>query len=326
MARVLTGIQSSGEPHLGNLLGAILPALELAEQHQESAFFFIADLHSLTSRKDAQSLQKSTYEVAAAWLACGLNTEKDLLYRQSDIPEVTELMWYLACFTPYGQLKKAHAFKEKSKNLGQVNAGLFTYPVLMAADILLYDAEIVPVGKDQKQHLEITRDLASRINHFFNESIFIIPEPHIREQVMTIPGIDGRKMSKTYNNYINVFWDEQRLRKQVFRIVTAPTPLEAPKDPDKCTVFHLYSLVATAEETEELRKKYLNGGFGFKDAKELLFGKILERFKEAREKYRYFIENPKEIDKIFQQSAERAREVAVKVLNRLRKALGFPPR
>jgi len=324
MARVLTGIQSSGAPHLGNLLGAILPALDLSKQHpDEPAFFFIADLHSLTSLKDPELIRENTYKVAMAWLACGLDPEKDVFYRQSDVPEVTELTWYLLCFTPYGLLKKAHAFKEKSEKLGDVNAGLFTYPVLMAADILLYDAEIIPVGKDQKQHLEIARDIALKVNHHFGEEIFVIPEPLIREEVMIIPGTDGQKMSKSYHNTIDVFLPEKELRKQIMRIVTDSTPLEAPKDPNRCTVFKLYRLLAPPEKVEEMRQNYLNGGYGYGQAKQALFEVILERFKEERKRYQELKQNPETVENILRLGRDKAREIANAVLNRVRKAFGF---
>lgn len=324
MARILTGIQSSGAPHLGNILGAILPALELSKQYpNEPSFFFIADFHSLTSIKDPQLIQENTFKVALAWLACGLNPEKDIFYRQSDVPEVTELTWYLLCFTPYGLLKKAHAFKEKSEKLQDVNAGLFTYPVLMAADILLYDAEIIPVGKDQKQHLEITRDIAQKINHHFQENIFVIPEPLIREEVMVVPGIDGQKMSKSYHNTIDIFLPEKDLRKQIMRIVTDSTPLEAPKNPNNCTVFKLYSLLASPEQVNEMRENYLRGGYGYGQAKQALFEMILERFKEERKRYQELQNHPEEVERILRKGSEKAREVATKVLNRVRKAFGF---
>ncbi len=323
--RILTGIQSSGEPHLGNILGAIIPALELSAKTSEPSYFFIADLHTLTSNKDPEALQENTLKIAAAWLAFGLNPEKDVFFKQSDVPEVTQLMWYLACFTPYGLMRKAHSFKDKMQKFGEkaINVGLFTYPVLMAADILLYDAEIVPVGKDQKQHLEITRDLAIKINNYFGKEILKVPEPYIREDVMTIPGIDGQKMSKSYNNYISIFWDKKTLKKKVMSIITDSTPLEEPKNPEKCNVFKIYSVVATPEEIETMRQNYLKGGYGYGHAKKELLNKLLTRFAEEREKYNYYVENPEIVEEILQKGAEKARRTALEVLNRVRKAFGY---
>ncbi len=325
MTRILTGIQSSGEPHLGNVLGAILPALELSAKNNEPSFFFIADFHTLTSNKNVQALKENTLKIAAAWLACGLNPEKDIFYRQSDVPEVTQLTWFLACFTPYSLMKKAHSFKDKTAKFGEesINVGLFTYPILMAADILLYDADVVPVGKDQKQHLEITRDLAIKFNNYYGEEVFVVPEPYIREEVMTIPGIDGQKMSKSYNNYISIFWDKKQLKKKVMSIVTDSTPLEAPKDPDKCNVFKIYSTVAPQEKVQAMREKYLAGGYGYGHAKKELLNELLERFRAEKEKYDYYVSHPEEVEKILEVGAERARSVASEVLKRVRKTMGF---
>lgn len=322
MARILTGIQSSGKPHLGNLLGAIEPALELSAQQNEAAFFFIADLHSLTSLRDANLRRSHIRDVAAAWLACGLDPDKDVFYRQSRIPEVCELAWYLNCFAPFPMLANAHSFKDKSDNLPQVNAGLFTYPVLMAADILLYDAHIVPVGKDQKQHLEITRDLAASVNHQYPGTL-IEPEALIRETVMTIPGIDGRKMSKSYDNFINVFDDDKALRKRVMSIVTDSTPLEAPKNPETCNVFAIYRLVAPAEAVENLRQQYLAGGLGYGHAKEALFEALVARFGPARERFKAWVSDPQALEQTLERGEERARAVALPVLERVRRVLGY---
>ncbi len=228
MARILTGIQATGVPHLGNILGAIKPGIAMSKDPQHEAFFFIANLHSLTAIKDAELIRENTYGVAAAWLAFGLDTESNVFYRQSDVPEVTELMWHLNCFTPFPMLGNAHSFKDKSENLSDVNAGLFTYPVLMAADIVLYDADFVPVGKDQQQHLEMTRDIAGAFNHRYGE-VLVLPEASFDERVMIVPGTDGRKMSKSYNNFLNVFLPEKQLKKQVMSIITDSTPLEKPK-------------------------------------------------------------------------------------------------
>ncbi len=325
MTRILTGIQSSGEPHLGNVLGAILPALELSAQNDEPSFFFIADFHTLTSNKDVKALQENTLKIAAAWLACGLDPEKDVFYRQSDVPIVTQLTWFLACFTPYSLMKKAHSFKDKTAKFGEesINVGLFTYPILMAADILLYDAQVVPVGKDQKQHLEITRDLAIKFNNYYGEEIFVVPEPYIREEVMTIPGIDGQKMSKSYNNYISIFWDKKQLKKKVMSIITDSTPLEEPKNPDTCNVFKIYSTVASKEKTEAMRQKYLKGGFGYGHAKKELLNELTERFKMEKEKYDYYLAHPEEVEKVLENGARKARSVAEKVLQRVRKTMGF---
>lgn len=321
MPRYLTGIQSSGKPHLGNVLGAIAPALELS-QTAEPAFYFIADLHTLTSSKDPKALRENTLEVAAAWLACGLNVQKDVFYRQSQIPEVCELTWYLNCFAPYPMLANAHSFKDKSENLSSVNAGLFVYPMLMAADILMYDAEVVPVGKDQKQHLEMTRDVAEAFNRVVGPT-FVVPEAYIREDVMTVPGVDGRKMSKSYGNAINIFDEEKALRKRVMSIVTDATPLEAPKNPETCTVFALYKAVAPGAAVEELRRRYLEGNFGYGQAKQALFEALMERFGPAREKFRHFVENPQIVEELLKVGEEKARAVSRPVLERVRRALGY---
>ncbi|MEL6194574.1 MAG: tryptophan--tRNA ligase [Bacteroidota bacterium] len=323
MARILTGIQSTGVPHLGNLLGAILPAIELSRDTQNSSFLFIADMHSLTAIKEGEILEENTYTTAAAWLACGLDTDKTIFYRQSDVPEVAELSWYLTCFMPYSRLKLAHSFKDKADRMEQVNAGVFTYPVLMAADILLYDADIVPVGKDQKQHLEFTRNLAVAVNNAYGEDSLVVPEPQIDEKVMIIPGIDGEKMSKSRDNTIVIFQSDKKLKKQVMKIVTDSIPLEEPKNPDTCNVFALYSLLAGEEEIAQMRKNYLGGNYGYGHAKTALLDLLKETFKEEREKYNYYMENKHLIDEELQKGAGRAREVASGVLNRLRKRLGY---
>lgn len=323
MARVLTGIQSSGRPHLGNILGAIVPAIRLIEQNQEESFIFIADFHSLTSGKDGELRKQNTLAVAAAWLAFGLDIEKTTFYRQSRIPEVTELTWYLNCFTPFPMLANAHSFKDKSSKLADVNAGLFTYPVLMASDILLYSADLVPVGKDQLQHLEMTRDIASTFNRIMEEDILVIPEPRISEEVMIIPGIDGQKMSKSYNNYIDIFLPEKELKKNVNSIVTDSTPLEEPKDPDTCHVFKLYSLLADADQIEKMRANYLGGNYGYGHAKKELYELILAKFSKERETFSYFMSHPDEIEKRLSAGEEKARTIAMNVLNRVRAKLGF---
>ena len=262
MARILTGVQSTGTPHLGNLLGAVLPAIAMAEAPDNNAFLFIADLHSLTQIKDGKTLREHTFNTAAAWLACGLDTDKTVFYKQSDVSEVTELAWYLNCFYPYQRLTLAHSFKDKADRLQDVNAGLFSYPMLMAADILLYDADIVPVGKDQLQHLEMTRDVGARFNNQMGET-FILPQAKIQKASQYVPGTDGEKMSKSKNNLINVFLPEKELRKQIMGIKTDSTPLEEPKNPDRWTVFTLYSLLANDGQTAVLREQYLAGGMGY---------------------------------------------------------------
>ena len=323
MARVLTGIQSSGKPHLGNILGAILPAINLAREEANESFIFIADLHSLTTVKDGKLRQENVRAVAAAWLAFGLNVDRTVFYRQSRIPEVTELTWYLSCFSPFPMLANAHSFKDKADRLADVNAGLFIYPVLMAADILMYDAHIVPVGKDQLQHLEITRDIASAFNNRFGEELLLLPEPRISEEVMIIPGTDGKKMSKSYNNYIDIFLPEKELKKNVNSIITDSTALEDPKNPDTCTVFKLFSLIAEYEQTADLRKKYLAGNFGYGHAKKEFLQLILEKYGEERRLFDYYMSNPTALDEILETGEAKARDVAFRVLNRVREKLGF---
>lgn len=322
MSRILTGVQSTGTPHLGNLLGAILPAIEMANKPDNESFIFIADMHSLTQIKDAETLKNNTYSVAATWLACGIDIEKTVFYRQSDIPQTAELSWYLSCYFPYQRLTLAHSFKDKSDRLEDINAGLFTYPMLMAADILMYDAEIVPVGKDQLQHLEITRDVAKRFHAQMGE-VFVIPDGKVEENTMYVPGTDGAKMSKSKENTINLFVSDKKLRKQIMAIDTDSTPLEEPKDPDTCNVFALYQLVASKSETEALRKKYEAGGFGYGHAKQALYELLLERFEEPRKKYEYYINNPQEIDKALEVGAEKAKSVADAVLKKVRKKIGY---
>lgn len=322
MARILTGIQSTNVPHLGNILGAILPAIEQSKQPGNESFYFIADLHSLTTIKDAEFRKQSVYAVAATWLAFGFDTEKNVFYRQSQIPEVCELTWYLNCFTPFPMLANAHSFKDKSSRLSDVNSGLFTYPVLMAADILLYDANFVPVGKDQLQHLEITRDIASAFNHQYGETL-ILPEAKTDERVMIVPGIDGQKMSKSYNNFINIFLPEKELKKVVMSIVTDSTPLEEPKNPDTCNVFKLYKLIASENQIAEMRENYLKGGYGYGHAKTALYQLMLEIFKEPRDKYNYYMSNLIELENELKKGEEKARKVARSVLSRVKDKLGF---
>ncbi|MDG1760939.1 MAG: tryptophan--tRNA ligase [Flavobacteriaceae bacterium] len=322
MARILTGVQSTGTPHLGNLLGAILPAIKLAQINEHESFLFIADMHSLTQIKNKEVLSSNTLATAAAWLACGLDVEKTVFYRQSDVAEVTELMWYLNCFFPYQRLTLAHSFKDKSKDLEDVNSGLFTYPMLMAADILLYDAEIVPVGKDQLQHLEMARDVAARLNHQLGETL-VLPKAKVQEETMYVVGTNGEKMSKSKGNTINIFLPEKKLRKQIMGIATDSTPLEAPKDTTTCTVFKLYQLVASSEQQATMKQQYEQGGFGYGHAKQDLFECILATFSEERKAFDFFMNHPDEVEKTLQLGAQKAKSVAQSVLNRVRQKLGF---
>ena len=322
MARILTGIQSSGRQHLGNILGAIKPAIAMAAKPENESFLFIADLHALTTVKDGHLLRENVYATAAAWLACGLDPDKTVFYRQSDVVACTELTWYLNCFTPYPMLANAHSFKDKSDNLADVNAGLFDYPVLMASDILLYDAEFVPVGKDQKQHLEMTRDIASSFNNRYGE-VFVVPDAVIDENVMTIPGTDGRKMSKSYGNFIDIFLPEKELKKQVMSIVTDSTPLEEPKNPDTCNVFALYKLLADATQVAQMRQNYTGGNYGYGHAKKELLGLILETFATERQRFDQLMANTKAIDEALAIGANKARPIAEATVKRVRELLGY---
>ncbi len=322
MARILTGIQSSGKPHLGNLLGAILPAIELSKDSKNESFFFIADLHSLTSIKDKNLIQDNTRSVAAAWIACGFDTSKNLFYRQSKVPMVCELAWYLNCFAPYPMLANAHSFKDKADRLSDVNGGLFTYPVLMAADILLYDANIVPVGKDQKQHLEMTRDIASSFNNNYGET-FVIPEARIDTNLMTVPGTDGQKMSKSYGNIIDIFQPDKALRKNIMSIITDSTPLEEPKDPDTCNVYKLYEILSTETQSQEMRKKYLGGNYGYGHAKQELFELIRDKYRDERIQFDELINNPDQLENHLREGEKKAADIAAEVLGRVKSKLGY---
>jgi tryptophanyl-tRNA synthetase len=322
MNRILTGIQSSGVPHLGNILGAISPAIKLANQPKNEAFLFIADLHSLTTIKEASVRKHNTLAVAAAWLAFGLDTNKNIFYRQSRVPQVTELTWYLSCFVPYPMLANAHSFKDKSDKLSDVNAGLFTYPVLMAADILLYSANKVPVGKDQLQHLEITRDIASSFNYKYGDT-FVVPDAMIDESVMIVPGTDGQKMSKSYNNFIDIFLPEKEVEKQIKSIITDATPLEEPKNPDNCNVFKLYSLLASPSEIDQMRTNYMNGGYGYGHAKKELLQLILDKYSKERIKFQELMKNPDDVEKQLMAGELKASEIAEDKLNEVRTKLGF---
>ena len=322
MARILTGIQSSGRPHLGNILGAIIPAIALSQDKNNDSLFFIADLHSLTTIKDAETRIENVNATAAAWLAFGFDTTKNLFYRQSRVPQVCELAWFLSCFTPFPMLSNAHSFKDKSDKLSDVNAGLFTYPILMTADIVLYDADFVPVGKDQQQHLEMARDIAKAFNHQYGD-IFVVPEAKIDESVMVIPGTDGNKMSKSYGNTIDIFLPEKKLRKNVLSIITDSTPLEDPKDPDTCNVFKLYSLLAETNQIAEMRKNYEGGNYGYGHAKQALFELIMNIFSKERELFDFYMNNPQELNKQLEAGEKRAAAIANRKLTEVKGKLGY---
>ncbi len=322
MSRILTGVQSTGIPHLGNLLGAVLPAIKMAEAPNNDSFLFIADLHSITQIKEGEQLTKNTFATAAAWLACGLDIEKTVFYRQSDVSQVTELAWFLNCFYPYQRLNLAHSFKDKANQLEDVNAGLFTYPMLMAADILIYDAEVVPVGKDQLQHLEMTRDVAARFNHQMGET-FLLPKAKIQENTQSIIGTDGNKMSKSKNNFINIFLPDKDLLKQIMGIQTDSKTIEERKYPESCNIFKIFSLLGTPDQIENLKKQYLGGGMGYGHAKQALFELIVEKFKVERAKFNYFSENPQEVEVTLAKGAVKASKIADEVLLRVRRKLGF---
>ena len=322
MTRILTGIQSTGTPHLGNLLGAIIPAIELSRRKDNESLFFIADLHSFTTIRDPALLMENTYATAAAWLAFGFDTDKNLFYRQSDVTEVCELTWYLNCFAQFNRLQLAHSFKDKLGRTTDINTGLFTYPVLMAADILLYDSNVVPVGKDQVQHLEITRDIASRLNHVFPNTL-VLPELKVDERVMLVPGTDGQKMSKSYNNVIDIFLSDKKLRKQIMSIKTDSTPIEEPKESARCNVFKLYKLLASDVQSDELKIKYASGNYGYGDAKQELFELICDKYKSERAKFNHLMQNKKTLDLELAKGAEKAKVIARSVLNRVRMNIGY---
>jgi tryptophanyl-tRNA synthetase len=323
MSRILTGIQSTGTPHLGNILGAIIPAIEMSNKEGNESFLFIADLHSLTQIKNKEELKHNTYSVAATWLAFGLNPKKTVFYRQSDVPECTELAWYISCFFPYQRLKLAHSFKDKSSRLQDVNAGLFIYPILMAADILLYNANYVPVGRDQLQHLEITRDIASRINSKIGDTL-VVPEAIIQKNTMLIPGTDGEKMSKSKNNTINVLDSKNEIKKIINKkIITDDTPLEKPKDPDTSTIYKLYSLLASKEDSKIMHDKLKAGGYGWGHAKKDLLTLIDIKFSKEREKYLYYMNNLHELDNILLKGANKASKIAKETNLKLRNKLGY---
>ncbi len=322
MSRILTGVQSTGTPHLGNLLGAIIPAIEMSKNSKEESFLFIADMHSLTQIKDGKILKQNTYSTAATWLAFGLDVEKMVFYRQSDVPQVAELTWYLSCFYPYQRLTLAHSFKDKADRMQDVNSGLFSYPMLMAADILLYDAEVVPVGKDQLQHLEMTRDVANRFNNQMGDTL-VPPIAKVQENTMYVPGTDGEKMSKSKGNIIDIFLSDKLLRKQIMKIKTDSTPLEEPKNPDTCNLFALYKLVAKEVQIEEMRTNYKGGNYGYGHAKQAFFELIIDKYSKERELYHHYMNNLNEIDKALEIGARKASIIANEVLQRVRKKLGY---
>jgi len=322
MARILTGVQSTGTPHLGNILGAILPAIKMSNDSKNDSFLFIADLHSLTQIKNAEILRQNTLSTAATWLAFGLDIEKTVFYKQSEVPQATELAWYLSCFFPFSRLELAHSFKDKASRLEDVNGGLFTYPMLMAADILLYDANIIPVGKDQLQHIEMTRDVASRFHAKMGET-FVLPDAKIQEHTKLIPGTDGQKMSKSKNNVIDIFQNDKALRKQIMSIQTDSTPLEASKDWKACNCFSIYSLLASDEEVKIMKSNYEAGGYGYGHAKQALFELICKTFSEERERYNHYMTHPEDIEKALAIGAKKATAVANNVLERVRKKLGY---
>ena len=328
MKRILTGIKPTGSPHIGNYLGAIRPAIELASLPETTAMYFIADYHALTTVHDGKELDHLTREVAATWIAFGLDPEKTLFYRQSDVPEIFELAWVLACFTSKGWMNKMHAYKahldastDEDKDAG-INIGVYTYPVLMAADILMFDTDLVPVGKDQVQHVEIARDMAQRLNFTYKQELLRLPAAKIDEQTAIVPGLDGRKMSKSYDNTIPLFAPAKQLRKTVMKIVTDSTPPEAPKDPDKSLIFDLYKLFAKPDQVAELRERY-ESGIGWGDAKGALAEVLEATVAEPRKIYDELMADRPRLDRLLAQGAEKARAYAAPVLARVRKAVGI---
>ena len=318
--RVLTGIQPSGTLHIGNYFGTMRQSI--AAQSENECMYFIANYHAMTSEPEAAALRERTHQVAVDFMACGLDPEKTIFWRQSDVPEVQTLAWILSCLCPLGLLERCHSYKDKVAHGLEANHGLLAYPVLMAADILLYDIDYVPVGKDQKQHLEVTRDLAIRFNNRYG-NILTIPDAIIQPDVAVIPGLDGQKMSKSYNNTIEIFGEGKPIRSKFMKIKTDSTPMEEPKDPDKCTIFMLYKLMASQAEIEDLRAKYTAGGMGYGYAKELLYNKYLEYFAEAREKRRELMEKPEMVEEILREGARKASKIAVANLEKIKAAVGL---
>ncbi|MEC8253848.1 MAG: tryptophan--tRNA ligase [SAR324 cluster bacterium] len=319
--RALTGIKPSGTPHLGNYLGALRPALQLQQTHD--TFYFIADYHALTTVREPAQLKEHTYDLVAVFAALGMDFDQHTFFRQSDIPEVTEFSWILSCITAKGLLERAHAFKDAQSKQQEVNLGLFCYPVLQAADILLYDSNFVPVGKDQKQHLEMTRDIALRFNHLYGEDVLVVPEPLIGEEVATIPGLDGQKMSKSYNNVIPLFAPAKQVRKSIMRIQTDSLGVEDSKDPDQCNIFQLYRHFTTAEEQATLAERYRAGGMGYGEAKQQLFEAVERELGEAREAYLQLREQPETLEGILEKGRDKARRVALEVRKRVRSSVGL---
>ena len=324
--RILSGIQPSGILHIGNYFGMMRPAIAL--QAEGEAFYFIADYHALTSLQNPAALRENVRRVAIDFLACGLDPERAALFLQSDVPQVAELAWILGTVTPMGLLERCHSYKDKTARGMQASAGLFTYPVLMAADILIYDSDVVPVGKDQKQHIEVTRDIAVKMNEIYGRDlavgpIFKLPEARIKSETETVPGIDGQKMSKSYGNTIDIFGDEKETRKRVMSIVTDSSPVEAPKDPDSSTIFQLYSLFAAKEESEKMRDAFRRGGTGYGDFKKQLFAKLWEYFEPMRKRREELLADPGYIDGVLERGARRANEVADQVMTRVRSAVGL---
>ena len=324
--RILSGIQPSGVLHIGNYFGMMKPAIAL--QAEGEALYFIADYHALTSVRDPDALRKNCRRVALDFLACGLDPERATLFRHSDVPQVTELAWILSTVAPMGLLERAHSYKDKLARGLAATVGLFSYPILMASDILIYDSDVVPVGKDQKQHIEMTRDLAVKMNETFGDSepdrqIFKLPEARIQPATETVPGIDGQKMSKSYGNNIDIFGDEKEMRKRVMSIVTDSTPVEAPKDPAKSTIFKLYSLVASKNEIAAMREQFLKGETGYGDFKKQLFEKLWEYFSPMRKRREEILADKSYIDSVLEKGATRANEIAEQVMKRVREAVGL---
>lgn len=320
--RALSGIKPTGKLHLGNYFGAARQFEEMQSKNYEG-FYFVADYHSLNATPDADELVKNSLNVVLDYLAFGLDPQKSVIFLQSQVPEVVELAFILGNVTPMGLMQRAHSYKEKLDKGEAINVGLFYYPLLMAADILLYDSDIVPVGKDQKQHVEIARDIAIKFNLQYNSEIFKLPEPVIKDEVAVVPGTDGRKMSKSYGNTIEMFAPEKELKKQIMGIVTDSTPLESPKDPEKCNVFALYKLFASKDEQESMKAKYLAGNYGYGHAKKELFEKIMSCFKPMREKREYLEKNMGEVDKVLKSGAEKARSIAIEKLKVVKKVIGI---
>jgi tryptophanyl-tRNA synthetase len=318
--RILSGIQPSGSLHLGNYFGMMKKMIEY--QEHEDLFCFIANYHAMTSVTDGKALARGTLEAAANFLALGMDPEKSTFWVQSDLPEVQELTWILSNLTPMGLLERCHSYKDKIVRGIAGNHGLFAYPVLMTADILIFQSDRVPVGKDQKQHLEVARDIAIKFNNFYGD-FFTVPEPEIDEEVATVPGLDGQKMSKSYGNTIDLFQEERPLRKQVMRIVTDPTPVEDPKDPDKCNVFQIYRLFLDKEREEKLRRRYLAGGLGYGEVKEELFVTIRDFFAPYAERRRELLADPDGLRKILAAGAQKARSQAVRTMRKVRKKVGL---